>query len=50
MYHLQFSKTFAGLVAADFNLHAFLTSIALGGKLPELAETRQPKETKETKA
>ncbi|MBT1158891.1 hypothetical protein J1C56_25270 [Aminobacter anthyllidis] len=50
MYRLQFWKTFAALVAAGFNPRAFLAPMALGGKLPEAAETRQPKENKEPEA
>ncbi|MBE1204537.1 hypothetical protein [Aminobacter carboxidus] len=50
MYRLQFWKTFTALVAAGFNPRAFLAPMALGGKLPEPAEPRQPKETRESEA
>ena len=36
--------------AAGFNPRAFLAPMALGGKLPEPAETRQPKENNEPEA
>ncbi|GAA2827301.1 hypothetical protein EDC40_11641 [Aminobacter aminovorans] len=50
MYRLQFWKTIAALAAAGFNPRAFLAPMAFGGKLPEPAEKRQPKENKEPKA
>ncbi|WAX96203.1 hypothetical protein N7E70_004820 [Aminobacter sp. NyZ550] len=50
MYRLQVWKTLAALAAAGFNPRAFLAPMALGGKLPEAADKRQPKENSEPEA